>query len=97
MTAMRLPADIPHADGQILLRLLAGPDGVTAKVAGDAIGKSKSRAGDYLRTLEVHGVAVRTGSSKASRYRLASQSEPAAPRPYLTLENLAAVRASTAW
>ena len=89
MTAMRLPADIPHADGQVLLRLLAGPDGVTAKAAGDAIGKSKSRAGDYLRTLEAHGVAVRTGSSKASRYRLASQPEPAAPRPYLSLEDLA--------
>ena len=61
---------------QTLLRMLARPDGVTAKEAGEALGKSKSRAGDYLRILDSRGIAVRTGSSRASRYRLA----PAARR-----------------
>ena len=89
--------DIPQADGQTLLRMLARPDGVTAKEAGDALGKSKSRAGDYLRTLAGRGIAVRTGSSRASRYRLARQpageprpgSAPARPDGYVTIEALA--------
>ena len=92
--AVQVPLAIPQADGQILLRLLAGPDGVTAKAAGDALGKSKSRAADYLRILESRGIAARTGISRASRYRLARQSrpEPARARPagYVTIEALAA-------
>jgi hypothetical protein len=71
--AVVVPLGIPPADGQVLLRMLAAPDGVTAKAAGDALGKSKSRAADYLKILEGRGIAVRTGSSRASRYRLASQ------------------------
>ena len=94
---LAIPLDIPQADGQTLLRMLARPDGVTAKEAGEALGKSKSRAGDYLRILASRGIAVRTGSSRASRYRLASQPaagqrpEPAPARPdsYVTIEALA--------
>ena len=94
---MRIPLAIPQADGQTLLRMLARPDGVTAKEAGDALGKSKSRAADYLKILEGRGIAVRTGSSRASRYRLARQPageprpEPAPARPdgYVTIEALA--------
>jgi hypothetical protein len=94
---LAIPLDIPQADGQILLRLLARPDGATAKEAGEALGKSKSRAGDYLRILDSRGIAVRTGSSRASRYRLARQpageprSERAQARPdgYVTIEMLA--------
>ena len=41
---LAIPLDIPQADGQTLLRMLARPDGVTAKEAGEALGKSKSRA-----------------------------------------------------
>ena len=92
-----IPLDIPQADGQTLLRMLARPDGVTAKEAGETLGKSKSRAGDYLRILDSRGIAVRTGSSRASRYRLARQPageprpEPAPARPdgYVTIEALA--------
>ena len=76
--AVQVPLGIPQADGQALLRMLARPDGVTAKAAGEALGKSKSRAADYLRILESRGIAVRTGSSRASRYRLASQPAAAA-------------------
>ena len=71
--AVPVPLAIPQADGQALLRMLARPDGVTAKEAGEALGKSKSRAADYLKILEGRGIAVRTGSSRASRYRLARQ------------------------
>jgi hypothetical protein len=94
---LAIPLDIPQADGQTLLRMLARPEGVTAKEAGEALGKSKSRAGDYLRILASRGIAVRTGSSRASRYRLASppaagqRPEPAPARPdgYVTIEALA--------
>ena len=77
--------------------MLGRPDGVTAKEAGDALGKSKSRAADYLKILEGRGIAVRTGNSRASRYRLArpaasgQRPEPAPARPdgYVTVEMLA--------
>ena len=93
----RIPLAIPQADGQTLLRMLGRPDGVTAKEAGNALGKSKSRAADYLKILEGRGIAVRTGSSRASRYRLArpaasgQKPEPAPARPdgYVTVEMLA--------
>jgi hypothetical protein len=90
-----LPLEIPQANGQALLRLLARPDGVNAKEAGQVVGKSKSRAGDYLRILASQGIAVRTGSSRASRYRLASLHRPPAvhaperPDGYVTIETLA--------
>ncbi len=92
-----IPLAIPQADGQALLRMLARPDGVTTKEAGETLGKSKSRAADYLKILEGRGIAVRTGSSRASRYRLARQPageprpEPAPARPdgYVTIEALA--------
>ena len=95
--AVLIPLAIPQADGQALLRMLARPDGVTTKEAGEALGKSKSRAADYLKILEGRGIAVRTGSSRASRYRLARQPtgeprpEPAPARPdgYVTIEALA--------
>ena len=95
--AVQVPLGIPPGDGQMLLRMLAAPDGITAKAAGEALGKSKSRAADYLKILEDRGIAVRTGSSRASRYRLARQPatpprpEPAPVRPdgYVTIEALA--------
>jgi hypothetical protein len=90
-----IPLEIPQADGQTLLRLLAQPDGVSAKEAGEALGKSRSRAGDYLRAMANREppIAVRTGSSRSSRYRLVrpgeAQPEPAAARPdgYVTLDS----------
>ena len=95
--AVQVPLSIPQGDGQTLLRMLAAPDGVTAAAAGEALGKSKSRAADYLKILEGRGIAVRTGSSRASRYRLArtaasgQRADPAPPRPdgYVTVEMLA--------
>ncbi len=95
--AIQMPLGIPPADGQALLQLIAVRGQVTAKEAGDAIGKSKSRAGDYLRLLASRGILVRTGSSRASRYGFASQPatrprpEPTAARPdgYVTIEALA--------
>jgi predicted transcriptional regulator len=96
--AVVVPLGIPPADGQALLRLIAVRGQVTAKEAGEAIGKSKSRAGDYLRLLASRGILVRTGSSRASRYGFAGQpapqprpEEPAPDRPdgYVTIEALA--------
>ena len=70
--AGRIPLAIPQADGQTLLRMLGRPDGVTAKEAGEARSASPRAApADYLKILEGRGIAVRTGSSRASRYRLA--------------------------
>ena len=79
--AVQVPLGIPPADGQALVRLLAAPGGVTAKAAGEALGKSKSRAADYLKILENRGIAVRAGSSRASRYRLVGQPAASAPQP----------------
>ena len=95
--AIQMPLGIPPADGQALLRLIAMRGQVTAKEAGDAIGKSKSRAGDYLRLLASRGILVRTGSSRASRYGFAGQPDagqrpepaPAQPDGYVTIEALA--------
>ena len=95
--AVQVPLAIPQADGQTLLRMLAAPDGVTAAAAGHALGKSKSRAADYLKILQSRGIAVRTGSSRASRYRLARlaasgqrpEPTPARPDSYVTVEALA--------
>ena len=96
--AIQMPLGIPPADGQALLRLIAVRGQVTAKEAGEAIGKSKSRAGDYLRLLASRGILVRTGSSRASRYGFAGQpapqprpEEPAPDRPdgYVTIDALA--------
>ena len=47
-----IPLEIPQADWQTLLRLLAQPDGVSAKEAGEALGKSRSRAGARTEMLE---------------------------------------------
>lgn len=93
--AVRLPLEIPHADGQRILAMLAEPDGVTSSAAGLAIGKSKSVAHTYLSALESRGIAVRTGSGPASRYRLRTDHqdparEPAQPPPYVTVHDLAA-------
>ena len=88
-----IPLEIPQADGETLLRLLAQPDGVSAEEAGEALGKSRSRTGDYLRAMANRKppIAVRTGNSRATRYRLArpgevssdvaTNPEPAAARP----------------
>jgi hypothetical protein len=94
---------VPQPVVQMMLRMLAAPDGVTAAAFGDAIGKSKTTAYGYLKSAEDRGVAVRDGNSVASRYRLATRRqpesvrdqsetmEPAQTRPegYVTLEDLA--------
>jgi hypothetical protein len=102
--AARLPLEIPPADGQRILAMLAGPDGVTSSSAGLAIGKSKTVAYGYLSAFESHGIAVRSGSGPASRYRLASgladddrgaagedeaERPGPAPPPYITMDALA--------
>ena len=96
--ATRLPAAIPPAAGQVLLGLLASPEGTTASAAGIAIGKSKTVAYEYLTALKDQGIAELTGSGPNSRYRLAARSvqeprqEPeragTSPR-YLTIQALA--------
>ena len=98
MPAKRLPAAIPPAAGQVLLALLASPEGTTASAAGMAIGKSKTVAYEYLTALKDRGIAELTGSGPNSRYRLAaspvheSRQEPEQPGTspgYLTIQALA--------
>ena len=96
--ATRLPAAIPPAAGQVLLGLLASPEGTTASAAGMVIGKSKTVAYEYLTALKDKGIAELTGSGPNSRYRLAARSvheprqepEQAGTSPrYLTIQALA--------
>ena len=94
----RLPADIPPADAQALLGLLAEPEGTSAGPAGAAIGKSKATAWRYLNMLREHGIADLVTAGRSSRYRLAGQPGPR-PEPetgqkprspeYLTIQALA--------
>ena len=55
LPAIRLPGAIPPALGQVLLGLLASPEGTTASAAGIAIGKSKTVAYEYLTALKDRG------------------------------------------
>ena len=71
--ATRLPAAVPPAAGQVLLGLLASPEGTTASAAGGAIGKSKTVAYEYLTALRDQGIAELTGAGPNSRYRLAAR------------------------
>ena len=96
--ATRLPAAVPPAAGQVLLGLLASPEGTTASAAGMAIGKSKTVAYEYLTALKDQGIAELTGSGPNSRYRLAARpvheprQEPEQARTspgYLTIQALA--------
>jgi S-DNA-T family DNA segregation ATPase FtsK/SpoIIIE len=48
--------------------LLARPQGVTSAQAGLKIGKSRSTAHAYLQAMETHGLAVRDGKGRGSRY-----------------------------
>ena len=94
MPAVRLPAAIPPAAAQVLLGLLASPEGTTASAAGTAIGKSKTVAYEYLTALKDQGIAELTGSGPNSRYRLTARSvhepEQAGTSPtYLTIQALA--------
>ena len=100
--ATRLPAAVPPAAGQVLLGLLASPEGTTASAAGIAIGKSKWVAYEYLAALKEHGIAELTGAGRGSRFRLAGHSacepqpeagpeQPARPAEYLTIQALAEV------
>jgi hypothetical protein len=90
--ALRVPLAIPQAEGQILLPLLASPEGTTAAAAGRAIGKSKWTAYEYLTVLKDQGVAELTKAGRSSRYRLAGEAQPeqaARPGAYVTLSALA--------
>ena len=73
VSAVRLPVAVPPAAGQVLLSLLASPEGTTASAAGMAIGKSKTVAYEYLTALKDRGIAELTGSGPSSRYRLAAR------------------------
>ncbi len=84
--------DVPAAAMSVLMRLLAAPDGTSAKDAGDAIREatgtgSKSLAHRYLQALRVAGIARLDGSGRAARFRLASSPPPdgTAARPGLTV------------
>ena len=98
----RLPATVPPAAGQVLLGLLASPEGTTASAAGIAIGKSKWVAYEYLTALKDQGIAELTGAGRGSRFRLAGHpayeprpetepEQPARPAEYLTIQALAEV------
>ena len=102
VSATRLPAAIPPAAGQVLLGLLASPEGTTASAAGIAIGKSKWVAYEYLTALKDEGIAELTGAGRGSRFRLAGHAayeprleaepeQPARPAEYLTIQALAEV------
>ena len=102
LPATRLPAAIPPAAGQVLLGLLASPEGTTTSAAGIAIGKSKWVAYEYLAALKEHGIAELTGAGRGSRYRLAGHpacepqpeaepEQPARPAEYLTIQAIAEV------
>ena len=93
---------IPQRDLETLLPLLDRPEGVTSAAAGQALGKSKSRAHEFLQLLDVHGIAVRSGVGRASRYRLARRAQaapadkaqtsghaPDHPEGYVTIADLA--------
>ena len=93
----RLPAASPRPPRQVLLALLAAPEGTTASAAGTAIGKS-SVAYEYLTALRDQGIAELTGCGPSSRYRLAArpaheprqEPEQAGTSPgYLTIQALA--------
>ena len=98
LAAVRLPADIPSADAQVLLALLGEPEGTSTGPAGAAIGKSKATAWRYLNMLREHGIAELVTAGRSSRYRLAGQPGPR-PEPeagqgqrspeYLTIQALA--------
>ena len=78
VAALRLPADIPSADAQVLLELLGDPEGTSAGPAGAAIGKSKATAWRYLNMLRDRGIAELVTAGRSSRYRLAGQARAAA-------------------
>ena len=82
---------VPPEAMAALMRLLAAPEGTTAGLAGQALGKSKSSAHDYLTALRDQGIAEMTGGGRGSRFRLVRAEPPAAaePRPYTTVEALA--------
>jgi hypothetical protein len=89
--ALPLVPGVPPADMVVLLRLLASPDGTTAALAGQALGKSKSLAHEYLTALRDRGVATLTGGGRGSRFRLARHDRPAGPEAaaYTTIAELA--------
>jgi hypothetical protein len=91
--AKRLPAGtgIPAHALAILMPLLERPEGVTSQQAGQAVGRSKSVAHDYLAALRDKGIAEMTGGGRGRRFRLARPEPPAVPqRPaYVTLTQLA--------
>ena len=83
-----IPLEIPQADGQTLLELLATPEGTTASAAGLVIGKSKTVAFTYLSLLRDKGIARTNGAGPATRWY---RTVPTAPPEdtYRTIEQLA--------
>ncbi len=89
--ALPVVPGVPAHDIQVLLRLLAAPEGTTAALAGVALGKSKSLAHEYLTALRDHNIARLTGGGRGSRFRLCrAEPEPVLePQQYTTIEALA--------
>jgi hypothetical protein len=75
--------DIPPADRNALLRLLADPAGTSAAEAAVVLGKTKSTAHRYLSALRATGTARLDGSGRGSRFRLASSPAPGPAGPGL--------------
>ena len=82
---------VPREVMPALLRLLGSPEGTTASLVGQATGKSKSVAHEYLTALRDHNIATLTGGGRGSRFRLARPVPPAVPQPaaYTTIAELA--------
>lgn len=89
--ALPVVPGVPAQDMQVLLQLLAAPEGTTAALAGAALGKSKSLAHEYLTALRDHNIARLTGGGRGSRFRLCrAEPEPVlGPQQYTTIEAVA--------
>ena len=81
---------VPPEVMPVLMDLLAAPEGTTAGLAAQAIGKSKSSAHNYLTALRDQGLAEAYGGGRGSRFRLTrpAGADPA-ERKYQTFADLA--------
>jgi len=73
--ALPVVPNVPPKAVQVLLQLLATPEGTTASQAGAALRKSKGSGLDYLTALRKQGLAEMTGAGRGSRHRLTRTEE----------------------
>lgn len=66
---------VPPKAVQVLLQLLATPEGTTGSQVGAALRKSRGSGLDYLTALRKQGIAEMTGAGRGCRYRLARTEE----------------------